>query len=135
MREIKFRGKRISDGMWVYGDFTSDDKIHIQPPYYDEDGSVEWWGYSVIPETVGQFTGLTDKNGKEIFEGDIVTTGRLQYFIKYEDGAFYAYHCKIKDVYLTPYRWGRLARFEELNREIEVMDNIHDNPELLKTRQ
>lgn len=116
MREILFRGKRIDNGEWIEGSlwlYGEDAHIFGGPdfPY-----GCLW--HKVDPSTAGQYTGLTDKNGKRIFEGDIVClrTGRC-HEVKYGDGCFYMDGTAITAKYLD--------RFT-------VIGNIHDNPELLE---
>lgn len=130
-REILFRGKRADNGEWVEGCFVkyqpcaSEDKciVGIVPEYASALYIIE-----VIPETVGRYTGLTDKNGVKIFEGDIVNVKTINgSFINYVITWFNSDLCwTIQSLKDTSVRFGLRSCWE-----FEVVDNIHDNPELL----
>ena len=133
MREILFRGKRVDNGEWIQGDlvqFLPHGIVRIvtqEPPYKDAE---------VDSDTVGQFTGLTDRNGKKIFEGDIIHLEYSQVFfggeyfgeytaeVSYKEGCFITDGINNGDEIETP-----LSGFD--NDELEIIGNIHDNPELL----
>ena len=123
MREILFRGK--AGAKWIYGDLwhLKDGRVTIR-----KDGEI--FPYEVIPETVGQYTGLTDKNGKKIFEGDIVghySNYRKKYDIgtvKYGD-----FNCSCCQ---GEYGWFFENEDIREHSSCDVLGNIYDNPELLK---
>lgn len=128
MREIKFRGKRTDNGEWVYSSLIDEDYISLS----------EW--SSVILESVSQYTGLKDKNGKEIYAHDIVkctevdNNGLAEYISEIE-----YYYCDFV-VSKTQERDTPLCIFfgddaECQITEIEVIGNVYDNPELLERRQ
>lgn len=127
MREILFRGKRTDNSEWIYGDLVQwSDGVQIFD--YDGVGKVK---NNVIPETVGQYTGLKDKNGKRIFEGDIVyCKSRLDnanMVIIFERGQFRMVLSENYRSYQTNSGFYDINCFDK-----EVIGNIHDNPELLK---
>ena len=132
MRNILFCGKRKDNGEWVKGGY-------FKEPYTDKVYIICWnsfgLGYNefieVDPATVGQFTGLTDKNGKKIFEGDIVhcisMTDMANMVVIFEDGEFRMVLCEKYKDYIPGCGFYAIRCFDK-----EVIGNIHDNPELLE---
>ena len=123
MREILFRGKSVTDGRWVFGDLSNygDCKTITTVKDFSIIDSCE-----VIPETVGQYTGLKDLHGTRIFEADIVKVYDVYCnetvvgVVEFCDGSF-----RIYDKDFTSYdRW--------MYCKVEVIGNVYDNQELLK---
>ena len=131
MREILFRGKRIDNGEWLEGSFLNDrdGSFYICPAVsdisYGDGGNrrrIGCW-YKVDPSTVGQYTGLKDKNGKRIFEGDILCFDKTV-FVCYWDGGNIEFGLRNNEesigmAYMAVY-------------DAEIIGNVHDNPELLE---
>ena len=149
MRDIKFRGKRIDNGEWVEGYYykakycRTDDELcdYITVPHpkeYNEPSS----HYIVNPKTVGQYTGLTDKNSKRIFEGDMIKPFDDEIdkmVVEFRLGQFLL--CLYGERgYMAEYGWeesGNYGCFEaeplsSYGDDVEVIGNIHDDPELLR---
>lgn len=148
--EIKFRGKRVDNGQWVYGcaayGFANDKIEYIMPKCYfatrdfgeeDDNGNpiieeeMAIGGFIPInPSTVGQYTGLKDIVGKEIYEGDIVHSDDHQpprYAIEFIEGGFCATHELIKGYPIDINHF-----YPSVGCAIKVIGNIHDNPESFK---
>ncbi|MBQ5903828.1 MAG: hypothetical protein IIW89_05790 [Alistipes sp.] len=127
MRTIKFRGKRVDNGEWVYGDLL---RIHGVLYIYPDPAPNGWNDYEVIPDTVGQFTGLHDVYGKEIYEGDVVD------FVAYDAfGNERGNEQGVVRFTFCAYQIGGYDMYDVLLNDdcAEVIGNIHDNPELLKS--
>ena len=139
MREILFRGKMIDTGAWVEGAFCMKDcddpfgELLDRPSIikYEEPHSGYW--FRVDPETVGQFTGLKDKNGKKIFEGDIISDGGMDGIPRivrwYETLA--QFECPLVRKHWA-YEYNDVPLWSMQSKKTEVIGNIHDNPELLE---
>lgn len=127
MRPIKFRGKDRFGDIWYYG------SVFVNEIF----GHTHIWEYSlgnfeVDPETVGQFTGLKDKNGEWIYEGDILKWEKdgLLYVVRFWDGMFYASVKECNADILGGFPLHALTEHEY--GKCKILGNIYDNPELLK---
>jgi uncharacterized phage protein (TIGR01671 family) len=132
--EILFRGKRTDNGEWVYGFYG-----HKPNGNEVEEHFIMEWDFSryvsnpaytyfqdipIIPETVGQYTGYDDKNGRQIFGGDIVESGTCVAVVVFEKGAF-----------VLKSNGGYTHKALMLNQAVwKVIGNIHDNQEMLECK-
>lgn len=126
MREIKFRGKRLDNGEWLYGSL-----VILNGRYFIFDDANR---HEVDPTTVGEFTGLKDKNGKEIYEGDVIRsplsedkTRPHRIFYHTGNAAFMGALVDRKELCCLRLDQDWIYKFGK-----EVIGNIHDNLELLK---
>ncbi|GHT09097.1 hypothetical protein FACS189426_06470 [Bacteroidia bacterium] len=137
MRTIKFRGK-TENGEWFYGNFLF---LNCNPQIVSFAGLFRW---NVNKETIGQFTGLNDKNGIEIYEGDIFRYNQHKGYllndftaiVQYDESRACLGYVEIESTtkFITPF-----CRHDELEKDIflhiDVIGNIHDNPELLNIKK
>lgn len=138
MRELKFRGKRVDNGEWVCGDLLQPNLIVTD--WFNDTGTHVFAleAFAVIPATIGQFTGLLDCNGKEIYEGDIMLNKNAKVFvIVYRGGGFCAMSpreycldlagcsCTISDPL------GERQSSDYFQEQCWVIGNVHERSELL----
>lgn len=125
MREIKFRGKN-RDGQFVFGDLLNFD---TSTAIFTKSGNTSI--FEVIPATVGQYTGLTDKNGVEVYEGDILSRNNAQFPmrgpVEYENGSFFFYDEELGFCWYPLH--GIAKQGTGTLNDLEVIGNIHDTKE------
>lgn len=150
MREILFRGKRKNNNEWIEGFVFDDDMVEnpkifigslVIEPYKgtaDDEWDITGVAFDEVnPETVGQFTGLLDKNGKKIYEGDIVKCNHgITWLIDFELNAFVVKDYSM-EIYFAlfeqwEYDWKNKKHIPPSPNKFEVIGNIFDNPELLE---
>ena len=154
MREILFRGKRVDDGEWVVGSFAvASGRINHGKSYilattsdfsYGDNGSrirIGCWS-EVDPDTVGQWTGLTDRHGVQVFEEDIVVSDEMQAVVKFgrcggvknteHEVGYMGFYLDSLDEKCKRYGLRDDIVYWHEEYGLEVIGNIHDNPELLK---
>lgn len=143
MREILFRGKRVDNGEWVYGNLV----LGCEPQYVYivEFGNKELCRnyVSIIPETVGQYIGFTDKNGNKIFEEDVVLLSDTQYkgddwkavIVFGNPNSTYSWGWQLKPISDTDFNTDILCwiEMEDVGAFCEVIGNIYDNPKLIES--
>ena len=133
MRTIKFRGKTRGNGKWYYGSLVYSYEINAAIYFQIGRGLVKRmdWVY-VNQETIGQFSGLYDCDGAEIYEGDILKWEKdgLMYVVEFWDGMFYASVKECNDGIFGGFPLHALTEHED--RKCKIVGNIFDNPELLK---
>lgn len=147
MRAIKFRGRCIKTGEWLYGYYL----VNRGDSYIVQDGITSPFAepddFKVDVETVGQFTGLHDKNGNEIYEGDILKRRYASYYrgdarivyrigcVTFTNGKFVLFNVidyQDESLHIKKRQLSRYAAFDIVNKASAVIGNIHENKELLE---
>lgn len=141
-REIKFRGKRVDNGQWAYGDLSVE---------YDGTTIISYWAsvllepennysemtscsFEVVPETVGQYINRKDKDGKDIYESDIVDVvdGADGLINEMKAGRYKVVYSQVDCAFILEQLDGKNGIAFDECMLLTVVGNIHDNPELIK---
>ena len=135
MREILFRGKRKDNGKWVYGNYAVTDNNEKQHFIFQNKA----FEFEVDPETVGQYTGITDDNEKKIFEGDILGVTNDDPDYDYITKVYLDCDTLCVDVQGQDYDYTSIGFAIEIwddeCDQVEIIGNIYDNPELLEVQK
>ena len=132
-RVVKFRGKRVSNGEWLYGDLMHDNigGCYIYPLECDN----LYKENAVLPESVGQFTGLYDVNGEEIYEGDVLErfhpNPHYRNGVYYDGNAIYGVVQYIESGFYITTEFNEAFKMCANPDDMWIQGNIHDNPNLL----
>lgn len=125
MREIKFRGFNRKNGVWLYGFYLQNRGAHFVCPDEFAEGK-SWDDYEIDPKTRGEYTGLKDQSGQEIYEGDVLKWDE-------DDESSVVVYDPQNALFGMQYKDGRIyGLYDCQQKELEVIGNIHDNPELLE---
>ena len=125
MREIKFRGWNGKNKKWIYGYYFVNRGEHFISPDEVVNPLVSYEDFLVDKDSVGQYTGVKDKNGKEVYDGDIVSSGATTGVVMYD--------CEQAGFVVQKEKTIELRFYSLLG--IEVIGNVHDNPELLTNNE
>ena len=134
------KAKRKDNGEWVEGYLYITHNNEYEISHYDDELDTERFTCIVIPETIGQCTGLKDKNGRWIFEGDVLRDKESGFIgtVKFND-VIAGFVVVINDTTPTFYHWSWLNKGDVTRKKIlkdsEIIGNIHDNPELLEVER
>lgn len=136
-REVKFRGFNKKNNKWLYGDLIHNRGLTLVCPVGIADPFATWEDFVVEPDSVGQFTGLYDFEGKEVYEWDIINDGEFSHIVSYSlnDARFVVIRIEhFTDEIERVMNMNRIYQERLKEYDKKVIGNIHDNPELMERK-